>query len=155
MSELVVLFHFAFVLFVIGGGLIALKQPRSAWLHVPAAAWGALIEFAGWICPLTPLENWLRAQAGGSVYSSGFLEHYLMPIIYPGGLTEKRQMVLGGIVITLNLFVYALVMRKKKSASPTASAASGYGKQTLPMVDKRPQSSIRSIIFRLAPARRG
>jgi hypothetical protein len=105
LADLIVAIHFGFILFVVLGGLPALKWPRLAWLHLPAAAWGALIEFAGWICPLTVIENKLRAVSG-SGYSSSFIEHYLIPIIYPSALTREIQMGLGLTVVLINLLIY-------------------------------------------------
>ncbi len=102
MADLVVAVHFLFVLFVVLGGLLVLRWPRVAYLHIPAAIWGAAIEFGGWICPLTPLENWLRRQAGSSGYSGGFIEHYILPILYPSTLTRTNQLVLGALVLILN-----------------------------------------------------
>ncbi len=107
-ADLVVLLHFAFILFVVLGGFLALKWRRLAWVHVPAALWGALIEFSGWICPLTPLENWLRQSGGSQGYASGFTEHYLLPLIYPAELTRELQLVLGLGVLVLNGLVYAV-----------------------------------------------
>src|SRR5262249_11935715 len=78
LADTLVLAHLAFVLFVVGGGLLVLKWPRVAWAHVPAAAWGVLVECSGWLCPLTPLEAWLRVQAGEVHYAGGFIEHYIM-----------------------------------------------------------------------------
>jgi hypothetical protein len=105
LADLIIAIHFGFILFVVLGGLPALKWPRLAWLHLPAAAWGALIEFAGWICPLTVIENKLRAVSG-SGYSSSFIEHYLIPIIYPSALTREIQMGLGLTVVLINLLIY-------------------------------------------------
>lgn len=107
-ADLVVLLHFAFILFVVLGGFVALKWRRLAWLHVPAALWGALIEFTGGICPLTPLENWLRQAGGASGYASGFTEHYVLPLIYPAELTREIQLALGLGVLALNGLVYAV-----------------------------------------------
>jgi hypothetical protein len=104
-ADLVVSTHFSFSLFVVFGGLLVLKWRRLIWLHIPAVAWGVLIEFNGWICPLTSLENRLRAAEGGG-YASGFIEHYLMPIIYPSELTRTVQICLGVGVIVFNLIVY-------------------------------------------------
>ena len=83
LADLLVLFHATFVLFVVAGGLLVLKWPRLAWLHIPCALWGVLIEFGGWICPLTPLENTLRQRAGEAGYSGGFVEHYVLHVLYP------------------------------------------------------------------------
>jgi hypothetical protein len=117
-ADLVVLLHFGFILFVVLGGFFALKWRRLAWLHVPAALWGALIEFSGWICPLTPLENLLRQAGGSRGYSSGFIEHYLLPLIYPAELTREIQLALGLGVVILNGLVYSVwyVQGKKKGA---------------------------------------
>ncbi len=112
LADVAVLAHLAFILFVLFGGLLALRWPRAAWVHVPAAAWGTLVELAGWICPLTPLENSLRRASGEAGYSGGFVEHYVIPLIYPGTLTRELQLVLGAGVIALNLAVYAFVWRR-------------------------------------------
>jgi hypothetical protein len=102
------------VVFVVLGGLLVLRWPRVAYLHIPAALWGAAIEFAGWICPLTPLENWLRRRAGGTGYSGDFIEHYILPVLYPSALTREIQLVLGFLVIALNLVIYAYVFRRSR-----------------------------------------
>jgi len=120
MADLVVAVHFLFVLFVVLGGLLVLRWPRVAYLHIPAAAWGVAIEFAGWVCPLTPLENSLRRQAGGTGYSGGFIEHYILPILYPSALTREVQLLLGLLVIVVNLTVYAIVFRRGKRPSWSA-----------------------------------
>lgn len=116
LADLVVVLHFCFVLFVLFGGVLALRWPRVAWVHLPAAAWGALIEFAGWICPLTPLENWLRRQGGIAGYEGGFVEHYVLPVLYPGALTRNIQLVLGVIVLLLNILIYRHVLRRRRVA---------------------------------------
>lgn len=112
LADLVVGAHFTFVLFVVGGVFLVLRWPRLAWLHIPAAVWGALIELAGWICPLTPLEGSLRRQAGGEGYRGGFIDHYILPILYPGDLTRTIQVVLGLLVILINAVGYYLFWRK-------------------------------------------
>ena len=112
LATAVVLVHMAFVAFVVLGGLLALRWPRVAWVHLPAAAWGVGITLAGWICPLTPLENWLRVQAGDAPYTTGFLEHYLLPILYPVGLTRTVQIATGAFVIAVNTLVYWRVLRR-------------------------------------------
>ena len=109
--------HFAFVLFVILGGVLALRWRRLIWVHLPCVLWGALIELTGSICPLTPLENWLRRQAGAVGYKGGFIEHYLMPILYPPGLTRGTQIVLGVSVIVINAAVYGWILRRRSSPS--------------------------------------
>lgn len=113
-ADLLVAVHFAFILFVILGGLLVLRRPRIAWLHLPAAAWGALIEFFGWPCPLTPLENHLRAAAGQVGYAHSFIEEYIEPVVYPAGLTADIQIWLGVGVIAINVLVYAWVLRRHR-----------------------------------------
>jgi len=112
LADLVVILHLAFVAFALFGGLLALKWKRIVWVHVPAALWAAVIEFGGWICPLTPLENQLRAKAGEQGYSGGFVEHYLLPAIYPSGLTPRVQAILGTAVLAVNLFAYGVLLRR-------------------------------------------
>jgi hypothetical protein len=113
LADLVVGLHVVFVAFVVLGGLLVLRWPRVAYLHLPAAVWGAAIEFVGWTCPLTPLENWLRRRAGDSGYSSGFIENYLLPVLYPSALTRDIQLVLGLFVIVINLAIYGYVWRRR------------------------------------------
>ena len=113
LADLVVRVHFAFVIFVIAGAFLALRWPRIAWIHVPAFAWGALIEFAGWICPLTPLENWLRVRGGAAAYGGGFVEHYVIPILYPGNLTRTLQITLGVVVLLVNVSVYGWLLFRR------------------------------------------
>ena len=115
-ADLVVLTHFTFVLFVVFGALLALRWPRVIFLHLPAATWGALIEFQGWICPLTPLENRLRSLGGQAGYAGGFIEHYLLPLLYPAGLTRPAQLVLGTTVVAINGLLYGLVWLKWRRA---------------------------------------
>jgi hypothetical protein len=111
-ADLVVALHFLFIAFVVGGGFLTWRWPRLAWVHVPVAAWGALIEFAGWICPLTPLENSLRRAAGEAGYPGGFIEHYIIPIVYPPGLNTGIQVALGVSVLLVNGIAYGgLVIR--------------------------------------------
>ena len=112
LADAVVLLHFAFILFVLLGGILVLKWRWLAWLHVPAFVWGVLIEFAGWWCPLTPLENWLRRAGGAAGYSTGFIEHYILPVIYPSALTREIQFVLGGGVLLINVVIYIVVLRR-------------------------------------------
>ncbi len=121
LADLVVGLHFVFVLFVVLGGLLALRWRWVMWLHIPAAVWGVLIELGGWICPLTPLEKTLREQAGGAGYEGGFIEHYIVPVLYPGALTRELQFVLAGAVIAVNLLVYAYVLRRPpRRVAPSA-----------------------------------
>jgi hypothetical protein len=117
LADLTVVVHLAFVLFVVFGGFLVARWRQVAWLHVPAAIWGAWIEFAGWVCPLTPLENWLRQQEGESVYTTGFVEHYLVPILYPASLPRHVQWLLGILVIAMNLVIYVMVVRRRARAA--------------------------------------
>jgi len=106
LADLTLAVHFAFILFVVFGGLLVARWPRLAWLHVPAAVYGALIEFVGWTCPLTPLENHFRRLGGEAGYRGGFIEHYLLPLIYPERMTRAVGVVLGLGVVVLNLLLY-------------------------------------------------
>src|SRR5262249_47550562 len=108
-ADAVLLVHFAFIAFVVAGALLAARWRWLIAVHLPAAAWGALIEVGGWICPLTYVENLLRVRAGEAGYAEGFVEHYLLPIIYPGGLTRDVQFVLAAVVIVLNVAIYGWV----------------------------------------------
>jgi hypothetical protein len=114
LADLVLVVHLSFVLFVVLGGLLVLRWPKMAWLHVPAAIWGVLIEYAGWICPLTPLENSLRHSGGEAGYSGGFIEHYIQPALYPAGLTRGTQMVLGSLALIVNLTAYGVLIAGRK-----------------------------------------
>lgn len=118
LADLVLIAHVAFVLFVVGGALLVVRAPRLAWLHLPCAAWGAWIELSGGVCPLTPLEVELRRRAGEAGYAGGFLEHYVVPILYPPGLTREIQIVLGVAVLLLNLGLYAWVWRRRRAVIP-------------------------------------
>lgn len=115
MADTVVVIHFAFTIFVLLGGILAIWWRKVVWLHIPAAVWGVLIEFAGWICPLTPLENRLRVKGGEAGYPGGFVEEYILPVIYPAGLTREIQIILGILVITVNLVIYWKVFHKSFS----------------------------------------
>jgi len=110
LADIVIAIHFLFIVFVVIGALLVLKWQRIAFIHLAAACWGAFIMFQGWICPLTPLENKLRRAAGQSGYDGGFIEHYLLPIIYPTGLTREIQIWLGVAVILINLVLYGIVL---------------------------------------------
>ncbi len=112
LADLVLVVHFLFIAFVVAGGFAAVRWPKLAWAHVPCFVWGALIEFAGWICPLTPLENDLRIASGQAGYSGGFIEQYLLPVIYPGALTREIQIWLGLSVLALNAVAYAWLLRR-------------------------------------------
>lgn len=112
LADLVVLAHLAFVLFAALGGFLVLRWKRCAWIHVPVVLWAALIEFSGWVCPLTPLENWLRERAGMITYRSGFIEHYILPVLYPTLLTRRLQIALGLLVLGVNLGIYGWLLRR-------------------------------------------
>jgi hypothetical protein len=112
LADLVVVAHLVFVLFVMLGGFLVLRRKGWAWVHVPAVLWAALIEFSGWACPLTPLENWFRERGGGIGYQSSFIEQYLLPLLYPTLLTRRLQITLGLIVLGVNLGVYAWLLRR-------------------------------------------
>jgi uncharacterized protein DUF2784 len=114
LADAVVVLHFCFVLFVVLGGLLVLRWRKLAWVHLPCAVWGVLIEFAGWICPLTPLENHLRALGREPGYAGGFVEHYIVAILYPSGLTRGIQYALGAFVLAVNLFVYWRVFSARR-----------------------------------------
>jgi hypothetical protein len=119
LADLVVILHAAFVVFVVLGGLAVLHRRWIAWVHLPAATWGIALELFGWICPLTPLENWLRRAGGGAAYSTGFVEHYLVPALYPADLTRELQIGLGVAVLALNTVVYIVVLRRRRKERAT------------------------------------
>jgi hypothetical protein len=115
LADLILLLHLAFILFAVFGGLLVLRKPRLAWIHLPAAVWAALIEFCGWICPLTPLENRLRRAAGSAGYEGGFVERYLTRLVYPDGLTVEVQWALGFLVLAINVAVYLRLWRARRA----------------------------------------
>jgi hypothetical protein len=125
LAELITVLHLAFVAYVLLGGFLVLRWRRSIWIHGPAVLWGAVVEWAGWVCPLTPLENWLRLKGGVRGYEGGFVEHYVVPVLYPGALTPAIQVMLGGLVIVVNLLVYgcALRVRRRRARAPGSSPA--------------------------------
>lgn len=114
LAELVLLFHALFIVFVLLGGLLALRWRPAMWLHLPAVAWAFLLELFGWICPLTPLEQGLRQSAAGTAYSGSFVEHYLLLLVYPPGLTRGIQVSLAITVILVNAIIYRFVWRRWK-----------------------------------------
>ncbi|MGE5625030.1 MAG: DUF2784 domain-containing protein [Bacillota bacterium] len=115
LADAVVLLHFAFLLFVVFGGLLALRWWNAIWLHLPAVVWGAWIEFYQRSCPLTPLENVLREHAGLGAYTGGFIDHYVLPVIYPPGLTPGVQALLGGLLVAAYAVIYALAWRRHRA----------------------------------------
>jgi len=113
LAGIVLIIHFLFILFVIFGGLLALKWKKAVWFHLPLLLWGILIEYFGCTCPLTPLENSLRDKGGGTRYDNSFIEQYLLPIIYPGELTREMQLFLGTLLLLINAFIYFWVWLKE------------------------------------------
>lgn len=112
LADAIIIIHLIFILFVILGGLLALRNKRWSIVHLPAVLWAAAIEFKGWICPLTPLENWFREKGGNAIYQGDFIEHYLLPIIYPADLTRGLQIFFGLSAIIINIAVYVWVLNK-------------------------------------------
>jgi hypothetical protein len=119
LADLVVVVHATFVAFVVLGALAVVRWPRLAWVHVPAAVWGVLIEFLGWVCPLTPLENAWRARAAGAGYQGGFIEHYVIGALYPEGLTRALQWELGTVVLVLNAGAYGMLLARRRRGRPS------------------------------------
>ncbi|HXH06453.1 MAG TPA: DUF2784 domain-containing protein [Vicinamibacterales bacterium] len=122
LADAVVVLHLAFVGFVVLGGLLVLRWPCLAWAHLPAAAWGALVELAGWTCPLTPLEQELRALAGERVHGGDFVARYLLPVLYPEGLTRRVQIALGAAVVAVNAVLYAVIAAGRRRPVATSGA---------------------------------
>ena len=114
-ADIVIFVHFMFIVFVLTGGFLVLRWHKLIWLHIPAAVWGMLVEFTGWFCPLTDLENWLMLQLGQQGYAISFVERYILPIIYPAQLTRDTQFVLGMIVVIVNIVAYGLIWRQSRS----------------------------------------
>jgi hypothetical protein len=121
LADLVVVVHALFVVFVLLGAFLALRWHWIVWIHIPAAIWGVLIEYGGWICPLTPLENSLRARAGQSVYNGDFIQHYLLGALYPEGLTRTTQYVLGSVALLVNLVGYTLLILQIRNNAGSAN----------------------------------
>lgn len=117
LADAVVLFHVAFVVFAVLGGLLAFRWRWMPWLHLPVLAWAATVEFTGWICPLTPLENTLRLAGGEAGYTGGFVDHYLLPLLYPAALTRELQWTLGTGLVAFNLVLYVLLWRRHRRAA--------------------------------------
>jgi hypothetical protein len=113
-ADSVLVVHAAFVLFVMLGGLLVLRWAKLAWLHVPAVMWAAFVEFTGRICPLTPLEVVLRGHAGEAGYAGDFVEHYIVSLLYPDGLTRDTQATLGALVVVVNALIYVAVAVRER-----------------------------------------
>ena len=118
LADALVAAHLAFIVFVVAGGLLVLRNRHWAVLHLPAVAWGSFAEITRTVCPLTPLENSLRLRAGDAGYAGGFIEHYVIPLIYPEALTARTQVVLGLTVLAVNVVVYALAWRRWRQRKP-------------------------------------
>jgi len=114
-ADTVVALHLAFVVFAALGGMLAWRRLAYAWVHLPALAWAGFVEFSGTICPLTPLENRLRVRAGEAGYPGSFVEHYLMPVLYPVGLTPDAQKWIGAALVALNVAIYAVALARARS----------------------------------------
>jgi len=114
-ADAVLLLHLLFIAFALLGGVLVLRWHWLAWLHLPAVLWAVTVESLQWLCPLTPLENALRQAAGQAGYSAGFIEHYLLPIIYPAGLTHAIQLGLAALVVLANLLVYGFLLWRRRS----------------------------------------
>jgi Protein of Unknown function (DUF2784) len=123
LADGLVLIHGAYIAFVVLGSLLALWRRWVVWLHLPAVAWGVLVEFFGWVCPLTPWEQALRVRAGQSGYAGGFIEHYLVPMMYPADLTRAVQVVLGALVLIANAVAYGILL--PRLARPSAPGPAG------------------------------
>lgn len=117
LAGVVVVFHLGFVVFAAAGGLLVLRFPALAWAHVPTALWAAFVELSGRLCPLTPLENALRRRAGLDPYSGDFVAQYLLPVLYPQGLTRDVQIAIGVLVIAVNVAIYGVLVRRRLVAS--------------------------------------
>jgi hypothetical protein len=122
LADLAVVLHFLFIVFVFAGGLLVLRRPRLAWIHLPAAAWGTLVEVEGWVCPLTPLENRFRELTGGVPYRGDFVERYLLRVIYPESLTPRVQLLLAAAVVGVNAILYSILLRRRRRAAVPGKA---------------------------------
>jgi hypothetical protein len=122
LADAVFALHLGFIAFAVLGAFCVLRHPRLAWLHLPAALWAVLIELFGWICPLTPLENALLERAGDTGYGGGFVAHYLVPLIYPAGLTPRIQLALGLAVLALNGALYARIALRARARGAAREA---------------------------------
>ena len=122
LADATVMLHLLFIAFMVMGGALALRWPRVGWVHLPLAAWGVVVQWMSWTCPLTPLENWFRASARVPTYSAGFVEHYLLPILYPLALGPRFHLALGFVVLAVNAGVYGVLLgrsvRARRSRRP-------------------------------------
>ena len=122
LANATVLLHLAFIAFIVFGGLLALFWPRMAWVHLPLALWGVVVQWMSWVCPLTPLENWFRARGGVGTYAEGFVEHYVLPVLYPIGIGLRLHWVLGLVVLVANAAIYATVFHRRSRHRVAPSA---------------------------------
>ena len=114
LADILVVLHGLFILYVLFGAFLNFKWPKMIWIHLPIMIWGVLVEYYHWICPLTPLENYFRQLAGEGGYEGGFIEHYIIPVIYPENLTPQFQVFFGSLVVILNLVVYGFYFYRLK-----------------------------------------
>ena len=117
LADLVVGLHAAFVLFALCGGWLIVKWPRVAWVHVPAVAWGVMVECTGWVCPLTPLENWVRAEGGGLYDEGDFIPRYVLPVLYPAEFSRQFQLTLGTFLAAVNAGIYGWLIRRYRTGN--------------------------------------
>lgn len=117
LADITFVTHFLFVIFVVFGGVLVMFWKRLAWLHLPALVWGVLLEWNAWICPLTPLENWLLRRGGVAGYGGGFVEHYIVPVIYPDRLTHEMQLILGSLLLAFNVLIYLWIFGRRRVRS--------------------------------------
>jgi hypothetical protein len=122
LADLALIVHAAFILFVIGGGLLVFRWPKAIWIHLPAVFWAVAVECLDWPCPLTPLENWLRMRGGGTGYHGQFIEHYLVRILYPASLTLRMQIGLAALALAVNALIYQAVLRARRRSRTLAAA---------------------------------
>ena len=115
LSNLLIIAHLIFIVFVLLGGLLVLHWPKLIWLHVPAIVWGFLVELYGWLCPLTDWENYFRERAGKLVYEGDFIGEYLIPLIYPTNLTREMQYTFAAVVVVVNTIIYFFIWRRRRS----------------------------------------
>ena len=125
LADAVVVFHLGFIAFAVGGVVLVLKWRRVMWVHLPVVAWAVLVEVMNWPCPLTPLENYFRRRGGEAGYPGGFVEHYVWPVIYPEGLTDRTQFFLGGFVFVVNVVGYCLVLMRFRRRRGVAAVGVG------------------------------
>jgi hypothetical protein len=121
LADLVLVLHLAFLVLVVLGGLLVFRWRWFAWIHLPAAIWGGFVEVTGRVCPLTVLENWLLQAGGSSGYEHGFIDQYVVPIVYPPGLTREIQLVLAALLVLVNGAIYVMAWRRRARVEATAS----------------------------------